>query len=136
MSEKPVLTFDGATFQTFDQFAEEFSKAVFGTTYFKGNLDALNDMLAGGFGSPIGGFVLRWENSAASRQTLGYPETTKWIESHLQTCHHSNIPDFHKRLEDAQAGRGLTLFDIVVEIIRDNGHGGQNPEGGIELLLL
>ena len=34
---------------------------------FNANLDAFNDMLRGGFGTPPGGFVLRWVNSARSR---------------------------------------------------------------------
>src|SRR5262245_39633780 len=41
------------------------------------NLDAFNDILRGGFGTPEGGFVLQWINSALSRERLGYPETVR-----------------------------------------------------------
>lgn len=38
-----------------------------------GNLDAFNDILRGGFGTPEGGFVLRWVNSDVSAERLGAP---------------------------------------------------------------
>lgn len=38
-------------------------------------LDAFNDILRGGFGTPEGGFVLRWARSEISRKNLSYPET-------------------------------------------------------------
>ena len=39
--------------------------------YWGRNLDAFNDVLRGGFGTPEGGFTLRWKNHATSRRRLG-----------------------------------------------------------------
>jgi hypothetical protein len=38
-------------------------------------VDAFNDILRGGFGTPDEGFVVVWENSDQSRQVLGYQAT-------------------------------------------------------------
>ena len=35
------------------------------------NLDAFNDILHGGFGTPDGPFVIRWHQSATTRARLG-----------------------------------------------------------------
>ncbi|HEY7372734.1 MAG TPA: barstar family protein [Polyangia bacterium] len=37
----------------------------------RGNLDAFNDILRGGFGTPDGGFVLVWQDHATSQHRLG-----------------------------------------------------------------
>lgn len=67
---KPVLLIDGARFTDLAGFAEEFSRLLTDHTW-RGNLNAFNDILGGGFGTPERGFVLRWENSDRSRQALG-----------------------------------------------------------------
>jgi len=67
----PVLVIDGADFSDFDGFACEFSR-LFRNYVWRGNLDAFNDLLRGGFGTPETGWVLRWLNSATSRAALGY----------------------------------------------------------------
>lgn len=47
------------------------------------DLDAFNDILRGGFGTPQGGFILRW---AISTQRLGWPETIRFTEKKLTTA--------------------------------------------------
>ena len=133
---KQTFIIDGAQFSSLEEFAQYFSNLVFEGHQWGGNLDAFNDMLYGGFGSPESGFVLRWNNSALSRQSLGYPATIKWLEEHLQTCHPGNIPHLEQRLAEAKQGRGETLFDTIVEIIQVHGFGGDEAEDDIELLLL
>ena len=102
----------------------------------RGNLDAFNDILRGGFGTPEGGFVIRWENSILSRERLGYAETAKWLEERIENCHPSNVPHFQQRLAEIKQSRGETLFDTIVEIIQIHGSGGREEEDGIELLLM
>lgn len=128
---KQIFIIDGAQFSSLEEFAQYFSNMVFKGHQWGGNLDAFNDMLRGGFGSPEGGFILRWENSAISRQSLGYPETIKWITEHLNTCHPTNIPHLQQRLAEAKQGNGETLFDTIVEIIQAQGP----DEDGVELQL-
>ncbi len=134
--DKQTLVIDGAQFSSLEEFAQYFSNLVFEGHQWGGNLDAFNDMLRGGFGSPEGGFILRWENSALSRQSLGYLATTKWIEEHLQTCHPGNIPFLEQRLSEAKQGRGETLFDTIIEIIQVHGPSGEEAEDEVELQLV
>lgn len=68
--DKPVLVIDGSQFEDLDGFAREFSKFL-NDWEWHGNLDAFNDILRGGFGTPEGGFVLRWTNSDRSSEALG-----------------------------------------------------------------
>jgi RNAse (barnase) inhibitor barstar len=104
----PVLEIDGAKFADLDGFAREFSRLLTDHTW-HGNLDAFNDILRGGFGTPANGWVLRWVNSAASRAALGYPATVRRLDG---LAH----PD-PERLRAAQRGEGPTLFDEIVAII-------------------
>lgn len=69
---KPVLVVDGSAFDDLDGFARQFS-AHLSAWEWHGNLDAFNDMLRGGFGTPEHGFVLRWTESERSRDRLGSP---------------------------------------------------------------
>jgi RNAse (barnase) inhibitor barstar len=68
-----VTTFeiDGANFSTLDEFYEEISRVLVPGVYWGRNLDAFNDILRGGFGTPSGGFTLRWKNHELSRARLG-----------------------------------------------------------------
>ena len=54
-----------------EEFAKHFSVTVLRDHTWRGNLDAFNDILRGGFGTPDGGFVLVWRDHAASRNRLG-----------------------------------------------------------------
>lgn len=67
---KPVLEIDGARFSDRATFQAEVSERLIPGSAWGGNLDAFNDILRGGFGTPDGGFVLRWKNAELSRQRL------------------------------------------------------------------
>lgn len=101
----------------------------------RGSLDAFNDILRGGMGTPSGGFVLRWLNSERSRTVLECDATVRCLEAALLTCH----PDHRERrqgeLERARRGTGSTLFDWIVEIVRDYGPGGDEAEDEVHLEL-
>lgn len=109
---------DGKEFSTLEEFAEHFSSRVLeGLHRWHGSLDAFNDILRGGFGTPEGGFRLVWENSDLSRVRLGYPETSRQLEFRLQGCHPLNRSAVAAELQDAKDGKGPTVFDWLVEII-------------------
>lgn len=133
-SALPVLVIDGESFADFEGFAREFSKLLSHHTW-HGNLDAFNDILRGGFGTPGNGWVLRWRNSARSRAALGYEATARRLEQVLSTCHPSNRSLIEAQISRARQGAGPTLFDEIVEIIRDHGPGGEESENGIVLEL-
>lgn len=117
---KKTYTIDGAKFTTLAEFAEEFSRVCLAGYQWKGNLDAFNDILYGGFGTPDEGFRLVWKNAALSKNNLGYEETVKWYKETLQRCHPSNIPLLRERKALAQQGRGQTLFEWIIDIIKNH----------------
>lgn len=131
----PVLVIDGAHFSDLDGFTGEFSRLLVNYTW-RGNLDAFNDLLRGGFGTPENGWVLRWLNSELSRSALGYEATTQRLERVLLTCHPSHRLNIESRIRRARRGQGPTLFDEIVDIIREHGPGGRESEDSIVLELV
>lgn len=130
----PVLVIDGARFADFDGFTREFSRLLRDHTW-RGNLDAFNDILRGGFGTPEDGWVLRWLDSESSRAALGYEATVRQLEGILRYCHPNHRPDVAARIDSARRGEGPTLYDQIVGIIRDHGPGGDESEAGVLLEL-
>lgn len=130
----PVLVIDGARFSDFDGFVREFSKLLDDHTW-RGSLDAFNDLLRGGFGTPDRGWVLRWLNSDSSRAALGYEATTRRLEQLLLTCDPSNRSTIEDRIASARLRESPTLFDDIVAMIRDHGPGGSESEDGVRLEL-
>ena len=132
--ELPVLAIDGSMFDGLEGFAREFTNLLCHYTW-HGNPDAFNDIMRGGFGTPEGGFVLRWLNSAQSRHALGWKATIMWYEQTLMTCHPSNREHLQSDLDRARGHEGTTLFDWIVEIIRAHGPGDEEPDGHVHLEL-
>jgi hypothetical protein len=129
-----VLVVDGANFCDFEGFVREFTRLLDDHTW-QGNLDAFNDILRGGFGTPKGGWVLRWLNSEVSRAALGYPATVRRLEGRLGSCHRANRSRIEAEIARARREEGPTLFDEIVDIIRDHGPGGTESDDGILLEL-
>ena len=126
---------DGTRFSTLEEFYEEVSRVLIPDAYWGRNLDAFNDILRGGFGTPEEGFVLVWKNSDLSRRRLGYPETVRQLGLRLEKCHPSNREYVAHDLEEAEREEGPTVFDWLVEIIRVHCPGGEEEEDGVELVL-
>jgi RNAse (barnase) inhibitor barstar len=119
-TSKKILVIDGSRFSTLAEAAVEFTTVLGLTTPWRGNLDAFNDFLRGGFGTPEEGFVLVWRNSEISRKQLGYGETLRWLQERVLSCHSSNAASFQERIAAARCGEGETLFDTLVAIVRDH----------------
>ncbi len=133
---KPVIEIDGRSFDSLEGFFDIFGAVVLGGNRFGRNFDAFNDILRGGFGSPEGGFILRWKNAERSRVRLGYAETARYLERKLATCHASHREDVRQELCRARSGEGETLFDVICDILRDHGPGGRESDDGIVLELV
>jgi len=71
MEPQKSYEIDGSRFSTLEGFFDEVSDVLIPGMWWGRNLDAFNDILRGGFGTPEGGFVLRWKRSTLSRQRLG-----------------------------------------------------------------
>jgi len=77
------------------------------------NLHSLEDIFYGGFG-PERPFRTVLRKTSEARNRLGHASYVTWLEAHLDRS-----PDcFGPKLVDARAGRGPTLFDEVVGIMR------------------
>jgi RNAse (barnase) inhibitor barstar len=135
MAEKPVYEIDGLRFSTLEEFYDEISRVLIPGVFWGRNLNAFNDILRGGFGTPEAGFVLRWKNSQLSRERLGYPETVRQLERQLQRCHQLNRDRVTQDLEEARHQRGDTVFDWLLEIVANHTKGGREEEDGVELIL-
>lgn len=130
-----VFELEGTRIATLDDFYDEISRVVIPDSNWGRNLDAFNDILRGGFGTPDGGFLIRWKDHETSRRNLGYAETVRQLERRLARCHPANRDAVAHDLQAAQRGDGDTVFDWLIEIIRDHGPSGSEAEDGIALDL-
>jgi len=67
----PVIDIDGDTIYDRDDFYEQISDRLVPGVSWGYNLDAFNDILRGGMGTPEGPYVIRWHQAATTRARLG-----------------------------------------------------------------
>jgi RNAse (barnase) inhibitor barstar len=134
-TDVPVLMLDGSRFSDLEGFYDEVSEHLIPGSEWGRNLDAFNDILRGGFGTPDGGFLLRWSNSNLSMERLGWAETIRFVEKKLTTCHPQNVPHVEADLAAARCHKGETLFELIVDIIRKHGEGGSEAGDNVSLIL-
>ena len=132
---KTIYEIDGLDFDTLEEFYEVISRVLIPGAGWGHNLDAFNDILRGGFGTPEEGFILRWKNAQVSRERLGYPETVRHLELRLQRCHPTNRVFVERDLSQARNQIGPTVFDWLREIIQIHCPGGSEETDGVELIL-
>ncbi len=86
------------------------------------SLDALNDMLYGGYGAIAGKepVTLVWHDIAASRAALGIDTTTAFLRAKLADRRMFDGALIETQLAALEQGYGKTYFDIVIEIIADH----------------
>ena len=130
-----VYEIDGSRFSTLDGFYDEITRVLELPSHCGHNVDAFDDVLQGGFGTPDDGFTIRWKNHLLSKERLGYPETARQLELRLQQCHPANRAIVSRELENARSQQGPTAFDWLVEVIRDHGPGGKQENDAVGLLL-
>lgn len=92
------------------------------------SLDALDDLLHGGFGAAHGAdrVTVVWHGFARSREALGFAATCEYYRAKLADPRFDTAL-FRGRLDDLEAGRGRTYAELVLEVFADH------PE--VELLL-
>ncbi len=127
---------DGRAFDTLESFFDEVSRVLIPGASWGRNLDAFNDILRGGFGTPDEGFLIRWRDHQISRDRLGYPETVRQLEARLQRCHPTNRELVAADLERARRQDGPSVFDWLVEIIQVHGPGGMESEDNVTVDLV
>ncbi len=82
---KEIFEIDGYDFRNLQEFYDVISRVLIPGVEWGRNLNAFNDILRGGFGTPDNGFILLWKNSSVSRQQLG-PEFGRLIEIIRDHC--------------------------------------------------
>jgi RNAse (barnase) inhibitor barstar len=135
MASKPTIRIDGFQFGTLEEFFQHFAERALDGSTWGHNLDAFNDVLRGGFGTPEGGFVIEWLNHKESEQRLGYPETIRQLQLRLKRCHPDNVAHVEQQLAAARNNEGSTVYDWLLEIIQIHCPGGREEEDHVELLL-
>nr|WSW66012.1 barstar family protein [Streptomyces sp. NBC_00995] len=112
---------DGSGVTGLERFWDVVGEAVNGPGgYFGRGLDSFADCLRGGMGTPDDGdFVIEWRDHALSARALAHEETARFLRDLAARAHTSNLPRLREELAQAEAGRGPTLFDRLLEIIRD-----------------
>lgn len=110
---------DGNNFSNYEGFIKEFNEKVFGSDYWRGNLDAFSDMLNGGYGTPDQdeNFIIVWKNSHKSNKDLGYKATLEWLESDFSRVNPANSDIWNLKIEFAKKNEGETLFYMIIDII-------------------
>lgn len=118
---KRIYILNGNNFSNLEEFWEEIGYVLMEVrnAHWGRNLDAFHDILCGGWGTPDDGFILVWEKSNLSRERLGYPETVRQLEKRLQTCHPTGREITRTKIELAKQNKGNTVFDWLVEIIKE-----------------
>jgi RNAse (barnase) inhibitor barstar len=126
---------DASRFTTLEGFFEEIGRVLIPDRVWGHNLDAFNDILRGGFGTPAEGFTIEWRSHTLSRERLGYEETIRQLKRRLEKCHPQNRDSVSTDLTLAQSHVGPTVFDWLIEIIRRHGAEGEEGKDGVELIL-
>ena len=86
------------------------------------SLDAFNDLLYGSYGiikdaEPL---ILVWKNHEQSRAALGKAATMAYYEKKLYAGSPFNQELIAQKLSELRDDKGLTYFDILIEIIKDH----------------
>jgi len=121
---RKTITINADHFSDLAGFYEEMNKLFMKDIDWKlgHSLDALNDILYGGFGvfNPGEPVLVRWLNASKSRADLGTDETKKNYQMKIEQGYPYNVKLFQEKLSELEKGQGQTLFDIIIEIFTDH----------------
>jgi RNAse (barnase) inhibitor barstar len=117
-ADKPTYVIDGEDFSTLEGFYDEVSRVMVPGLPWGKNLNAFIDVV-GGYGTPVEGFTLVWKNSELSKARLGYEETARQLRKMIPRSHPLGVPALNMQLADAEQHKGETVFEWLVDIIRD-----------------
>ncbi|UHO39770.1 ribonuclease inhibitor [Chryseobacterium capnotolerans] len=120
---RKMIVIHGGHFSSLDGFYEEVSKVLMKDTDWKvGTLDGFDDILYGGFGAfeNKDKIEIIWKESQKSKDELGLKATQEFYENKIKQGKPFNIELIQQKLDDLNAGKGQTLFEILVEIIKSH----------------
>lgn len=121
---KNVLYINGANIHDIASFYTEINRVfMVGETWTLGeSLDALDDMLYGGYGvlQNSATAVVIWQQMEKNRTDLGEEETRRWYREKLRQPERFNAALFQRKLDELDSGSGELFFDIVLEIFNSH----------------
>ncbi|WP_313140609.1 ribonuclease inhibitor [Stenotrophomonas sp.] len=114
------LQIEGRTITGIDSLYAEFNRVfMVGEDWQLGpSLDALDDLLYGGYGTLAGHATatVAWRDVELSRVALGVDATCAWLQVKLQQPGTFSTDVIRRQLEALERGEGQTYFEIVMEI--------------------
>ena len=117
----PILTIVGSAIHDIPSFYAEINRVFMANEDWKlgESLDALDDMLRGGYGAVRGGgpVILVWQDIDRARSHLGFAATCAFLEAKLQRPDRYDVARIDRQLADLKSGTGQTYFDIILDII-------------------
>lgn len=114
-NKKKMTVINGGHFSDLEEFYNEVSELFMNDEDWKvGTLDGFDDILYR-IDSDI-----TWKNSQKSKEDLGFDLTKEFYENKIRQGKPFNIELIQQKLDDLTDGKGQTLFEILVEIIKSH----------------
>lgn len=113
--DKKMTVINGGHFSDLEGFYEEISRLFIKDEDWKvGTLDGFDDILYGVESN------ITWKDSHKSKEDFGFDLTKKFYENKIRQGKSFNVKLIQQKLDDLLAGKGQTLFEILVEIIESH----------------
>ena len=115
INNKKMTVINGSHFSDLDGFYDEVSELFMKDEDWKvGTLDGFDDILYGVDSDII------WKDSEKSKEDLGFDLTKEFYENKIRIGKPFNVELIQQKLDDLVAGKGQTLFEILIEIIESH----------------
>ncbi|WP_240663672.1 barstar family protein [Sphingomonas sp. UV9] len=119
-----ILTIAGKTIHDIPSFYAEINRVFMAEEDWKlgESLDALDDMMRGGYGAIRGNESVRlvWQDIDLARSSLGLSATCAFLQAKLERPGQYDVERIDRQLSALKAGTGQTYFEIILEIIADH----------------
>ena len=118
-----MIVIHGGHFSSLRGFYEEASRVLMKDLDWKvGTLDGFDDILYGGFGVIEGKEEIEiiWKESQKSKEDLGFKATREFYENKIRQGKPFNTELIQQKLNELIEGKGQTLFEILIEIIKSH----------------
>jgi len=114
-SKQPITVINGRHFSDLEGFYREVSHLLMKDEDWQvGTLDGFNDILYGFQGEII------WKEAQKSKEDLGFHLTKEFYEHKIRLGKTFNVALIRQKRDELMAGKGQTLFEILVEIIQSH----------------
>lgn len=112
---KKMTVINGGHFSDLEGFYEEISQLFMKDEDWKiGTLDGFDDILYGVETDIV------WKDSQKSKEDLGFDLTKEFYENKIRQGKPFNVQLIQQKLDELIAGKGQTLFEILIEIIESH----------------